>query len=56
MGISFDEEKNNIRQHAILDIQAADSRVSLLVIATDEEYEIVRQTLQVINNARTEIV
>ncbi len=51
LGLSLDEDKNNIRQQEILEIQALDSRASLLVIPTDEEYEIARQTLDVINNA-----
>jgi acetate kinase len=51
LGLSLDEEKNNIRQEDILEIQATDSRVSLLVIPTDEEYEIASQALQVISNA-----
>ena len=50
LGLSLDEEKNNICKQDILEIQATDSRVSLLVIPTDEEYEIASQTLQVINN------
>ncbi len=51
LGLSLDEEKNNIRQEDILEIQATDSQVSLLVIPTDEEYEIASQTLQVIGKA-----
>ena len=51
LGLSLDEKKNSIRQKEILEIQATDSQVSLLVIPTDEEYEIASQTLQVINNA-----
>jgi len=49
LGLVLDEEKNSIRQQEILEIQAADSLISLLVIPTDEEYEIASQTLQVIN-------
>jgi acetate kinase len=49
-GLSLDDEKNSFRQQGIMEIQVADSRVSLLVIPTDEEHEIARQTLQVINN------
>ena len=49
LGLTLDQEKNSIRQKDILEIQAADSRVSLLVIPTDEEYEIASQTLQVID-------
>lgn len=47
LGISLDEEKNSIRQKEILEIQAVNSQVTLLVIPTDEEYEIASQTLQV---------
>ena len=48
LGLRLDLEKNSIRQKGILEIQATDSLVNLLVIPTDEEYEIARQTLQVI--------
>ena len=51
LGISLDEEKNNTCKDGILEIQAADSRVSLLVIPTDEEHEIASQTLRVISQA-----
>lgn len=54
LGVSLDEEKNSIRQKEILEIQEADSRVSLLVVPTDEEYEIASQTQQVINSLSTE--
>jgi acetate kinase len=50
LGISLDEKKNRLRQKDIFEIQAADSRVSLLVVPTDEEYEIARQTLEVIKS------
>jgi len=50
LGLILDEGKNSNHQEEILEIQAAQSRVSLLVIPTDEEYEIASQTLQVINN------
>jgi acetate kinase len=49
LGLSLDEEKNSIRQKEILEVQAVDSRVRLLVIPTDEEHEIASQTLRVIN-------
>ncbi len=55
LGISVDDEKNGIRQKEIMEIQAAKSLVTLLVIPTDEEYEIARQTLQVINNSQVSI-
>ena len=49
LGIEIDEEKNSIRQEGILEIQAQNSRVIILVIPTDEELEIATQTLRVIN-------
>ena len=51
LGVTLDAEKNNIRQKETMEIQASDSRVKLLVIPTDEEYEIASQTLKVIDNA-----
>jgi len=51
LGLSLDEGKNSVRQQDILEIQAADSRVCLLVIPTDEEHEIASQTLRVISKA-----
>ena len=50
LGLTVNEEKNSIRQQKIMEIQTDDSEVSILVIPTDEELEIARQTLQVINN------
>jgi len=50
LGICLDEKKNSSRQKGIMEIQVTDSRVALLVIPTDEEYEIASQILQVINN------
>lgn len=49
-GVNLDAEKNSIRQKEIMEIQATESRVKLLVIPTDEEYEIASQTLKVIDN------
>jgi acetate kinase len=51
LGIRLDEGKNSIRQRDILDIQATDSSVKLLVVPTDEELEIAGLTLQVINKS-----
>jgi acetate kinase len=50
LGVSLDAEKNSIRQNEIMEIQTTESRVKLLVISTDEEYEIASQTLKVIDN------
>ena len=51
LGIRLDEGKNSIRQQDILEIQATDSSVKLLVVPTDEELEIAVLTLQVINKS-----
>jgi len=48
LGLSLDEEKNSLRPKGILEIQSTDSQVSLLVIPTNEEYEIASQTLRLI--------
>ena len=50
LGINIDVDKNNMHQQTIQEIHSTASRVSLLVIPTDEEYEIASQTLKVINN------
>ena len=50
LGINLDEQKNTYCKTSITEIHTTDSRVSLLVIATDEEYEIARQTLDIINS------
>ena len=44
LGIHLDPAKNNSVGKAACEIQASDSRVSILVIPTDEEKEIARQT------------
>ncbi len=48
-GIRLDPEKNGAGSRAARDIQAHDSPVSILVIPTDEEKEIARQTMELIN-------
>ena len=48
LGISLDQEKNNRHCSEIFAIQAEDSRVTILVVPTDEEHEIAAQTLRVI--------
>ena len=44
LGIHLDPGKNDSVRNAACEIQASDSRVSILVIPTDEEKEIARQT------------
>ena len=45
LGIHLDPGKNDSVRKAACEIQASDSRVSILVIPTDEEKEIARQTI-----------
>lgn len=47
LGISVEKSKNVRTCKGILDIHSEQSRVQILVVATDEEYEIARQTLEV---------
>ena len=51
LGISIDKGKNEERRKEIIEIQATDSLVKILVVPTDEELEIATQTMQVINKA-----
>lgn len=44
LGIQLDKQKNQANGQEIFDISAADSQVKLLVIPTDEEWEIAQQT------------
>ena len=45
-GVELDSERNAARGRGIRVISADDSRVTVLVVPTDEELEIARQTLQ----------
>ncbi|OXA75412.1 acetate kinase [Flavobacterium aquidurense] len=49
-GIEIDEEKNQIRSKAIREINKANSKTKVLVVPTDEEYEIANQVYQLIQN------
>lgn len=51
-GLNVDDKKNTGPQQGVFDIHTDNSRVSLLVIPTNEEYEIARQTLYVINDTQ----
>ncbi len=46
LGIALDEDKNNARATGVMPIHAANSRVKVLVIPTNEELEIALQTLE----------
>lgn len=48
LGIEIDEEKNNIRSQEIREIQAKNSNVKILVIPTNEEIEIAKQSYQLL--------
>ena len=49
LGISIDEHKNLLRGMDINDISAEDSRVKVLVIATNEELMIARDTAAIVS-------
>ncbi|MFZ0597610.1 MAG: acetate kinase [Flavobacterium sp.] len=49
-GIELDEEKNKIRSKEIREISKPNSRTKVLVIPTDEEYEIAYQVYQLLQN------
>ena len=50
--ICLDDRKNAESFRGIAEIQAGESRVKVLVIPTDEELEIARQTIETIRRAR----
>ncbi|MFQ6603078.1 acetate/propionate family kinase [Flavobacterium sp. C3NV] len=49
-GIEVDEEKNKIRSKEIREINTSNSRTKVLVIPTDEEYEIANQVYHLLQN------
>lgn len=48
-GIQLDEQKNEMRSDLLREIQASSSRVKILVVPTNEELEIARQTYALVN-------
>src|SRR5512143_2330461 len=52
LGITLDELRNNADAGGIREIQAADSRVRILVVPTNEEHEIARQTVDIVESAK----
>ena len=44
MGIELDTEKNNIRAKSLKEIHTENSKVKVLVIPTNEELEIAKQS------------
>ncbi len=49
-GIEIDDEKNQIRSREIREINKANSRVKVLVVPTDEEFEIASQVYHLLQN------
>lgn len=52
LGITIDKEKNSRCGKETFTIQTAESYVQVLVVPTNEELEIARQTLQVLTTVR----
>jgi len=52
LGISLDERANHEVAGGIREVQAADGRVKILVVPTDEEREIARQTIETLKRAK----
>jgi len=52
LGIALEEQRNESQLQGVTEIQSADSRVKILVIPTDEELEIARQTIETIRHAQ----
>jgi acetate kinase len=49
LGIDLDEEKNNIRAKEITEIHTENSKIKILIVPTNEEVEIAKQSFQLIN-------
>jgi acetate kinase len=49
-GIELDDEKNQIRSKSIREISKPNSKTKVLVVPTDEEYEIANQVYQLLQN------
>lgn len=52
LGITLDESRNNADDSGTREVQAPDGRVRILVIPTNEEYEIARQTVEVVGRMK----
>ena len=53
LGIEIDSDKNDTRAEGIMRISTDDSKVTILVVPTDEELEIASQTLKIIKENKT---
>ena len=52
LGINLDERRNNADAGGLREIQAKEGRVRILVIPTNEEHEIARQTVEVLGRVK----
>jgi len=52
-GLEIDRQQNSRQQQGILEIQTDNSQIKVIVVPTNEEYEIARQTLQLIHAAKS---
>lgn len=50
LGIAIDTEKNNIRPNRLTDVSAETSKVKVLIIPTNEELEIAKQSVKLFKN------
>jgi acetate kinase len=48
LGIDLDESKNEIRSNGIREIQKENGKVKILIIPTNEEIEIAKQSYQLL--------
>jgi acetate kinase len=51
-GIELDDEKNQVRSKSIREINKTNSKAKVLVVPTDEEYEIANQVYQLISELK----
>lgn len=49
LGIELDKKKNALRSKEVRDIQAAEAKVNILVVPTNEELEIAKQSYELMN-------
>jgi acetate kinase len=52
LGINLDEGRNNADAGGLREIQAEGGRVRILIIPTNEEHEIARQTVEVLEKVK----
>jgi acetate kinase len=52
LGITLDESRNTAKAGGIKEIQASENGIRILVIPTNEEYEIARQTVEVLGKGK----